>query len=147
MASPTSWSLTTIPRPLACWAISSWSTRPFSVSALRLSCLALSVVYLPPRIWDIWRNRFEYAWAKSLAVTSSPFTRAAHVSGVRVRKPDEPRPNEKMKVRMMAPKMSAISDDFAFDRMPPSIGPAAPFVGGADGEKHRAHGRLESLTA
>src|SRR6266436_6540029 len=96
--------------------------RPFSVSALRLSCLALSLVYLPPRIWDICRKRLEYAWVKSLAVTSSPFTFAAHVSGVRVRKPDEPRPNEKMKVRMMAPKMSAISEDFAFDLITSSIG-------------------------
>src|SRR5581483_2271526 len=59
---------------------------------------------------------------KSLAVTRSPFTFAAQVSGVRVRKPEEPRPKEKMKVRMIAPKISAISEDFAFDRITSSIG-------------------------
>ncbi len=89
---------------------------------MRLSCLALSVVYFPPRIWAIWRKRFEYACAKSLAVISSPLTLAAQVSGVRVRKPVDPRPKEKMKVTMMAPKMSAIKEDFAFDRMTSSIG-------------------------
>src|SRR5258708_19753474 len=91
-------------------------------AAVGLAGLALALVYLPPGIGDICLKRLEYAWVKSLAVTSSPFPFAAHVSGVRVRKPDEPRPKEKMKVRMMAPKMSAISEDFAFDRITSSIG-------------------------
>src|SRR3981189_3613618 len=136
-----------MPRAPACWAISSWSISPFSVSTLRLSCLAWSVVYLPPRIWDICRKRLEYAWVKSLAVTSSPFTRAAQVSGVRVRKPEEPRPKEKMKGRMIAPKMRAISEDFAFDRITSSIGPPLRLLAGATAQNHRPHGRLESLTA
>ena len=114
---------------------------------MRLSCLALSVVYLPPRIWDICRKRLEYAWVKSPAVTSSPFTRAAQVSGVRVRKPDEPRPKEKMKVRMIAPNTRAISEDFAFDRITSSIGPPLRLLAGAAAQNHRPHGRLESLTA
>src|SRR6267378_1154473 len=148
MASATSVSPTRMPRSSACWAISSWSISPFSVSTLRLSCLALSVVYLPPRIWDICRKRLEYAWVKSLAVTSSPFTRAAQVSGVRVRKPEEPRPKEKMKVRMIAPKIRAISEDFAFDRITSSIGPATPSVGWCGRPKApsaRTLGKLDSL--
>src|SRR5882724_11918877 len=148
MASATSVSPTRMPRSSACCAISSWSISPFSVSTLRLSCLALSVVYLPPRIWDICRKRLEYAWVKSLAVTSSPFTRAAQVSGVRVRKPEEPRPKEKMKVRMIAPKIRAISEDFAFDRITSSIGPATPSVGWCGRPKApsaRTLGKLDSL--
>src|SRR5882672_6401791 len=148
MASATSVSPTRMPSSSACWAISSWSISPFSVSTLRLSCLAWSVVYLPPRIWDICRNRLEYAWVKSLAVTSSPFTRAAQVSGVRVRKPEEPRPKEKMKVRMIAPKIRAISEDFAFDRITSSIGLATPSVGWCGGPKSpsaRTLGKLDSL--
>src|SRR2546422_9904654 len=147
MASATSASLTWMPSSSACCAISSWSISPFSVSALRLSVLALADVYLPPRIWDICRKRLEYARVKSLAVTRSPFPFAAQVSGVRVRKPDEPRPKEKMKVRMIAPKISAIREDFAFDRITSSIGPATPSVGLlSGGQKYRLHGRLESLT-
>src|SRR6267142_3856888 len=148
MASATSASLTWMPRSSACWAISSWSTRPLSVSALRLSCLALSVVYLPPRIWDTWRKRFEYARVKSLAVTISPFTLAAQVSGVRVRKPEEPRPKEKMNVRMIAPKISAISEDFAFDLMTSSIGPPLRLLdrcGGPKAPSAQPLGKLDRL--
>ena len=83
--------------------------------------MAFSVVYLPPRCWDICRKRDAYACAKSVAVTTSPFTFAAQVSGVRVRNPDDPRPKEKMKVTMIAPKMRTISDDLALDRITSSM--------------------------
>ncbi len=84
---------------------------------------------------------------KSLAVTISPFTRAAQVSGVRVRNPEEPRPKEKMKVMMIAPKISTISEDFAFERITSSIAAATPLSGRAGRRQfRRAHGRLESLT-
>ena len=78
-------------------------------------------MYLPPRCAEICRKREAYAWAKSPAVTTSPFTFAAQVSGVRVRYPDEPRPNEKMKVTMIAPKMSTIKDERALDRITSSM--------------------------
>ena len=54
-------------------------------------------------------------------MTRSPFTVAAQVSGVRVRKPDEPRPKEKMKETMMAPKIRTMSEERAFDRITSSM--------------------------
>src|SRR3989442_874869 len=91
------------------------------VRRFRSSCLALSTVYLPPRCAEICGRREAYAWAKSRAVTTSPLTFAAQVSGVGVRYPDEPRPNEKMKVTMIAPKMSTIKDERALDRITSSM--------------------------
>ena len=47
------------------------------------------------------------------------------------RKPDEPRPNEKMKVTMIAPKMRAINEDRALDRITSSMwGKLLLFFGG-----------------
>src|SRR5439155_23586155 len=115
-------------------------------SALVWSSRAAAVAYFPPRITDVCRNRMEYACARTLAVTSSPSPRTAQVSGGRVRKPDDPRPKEKMKVRMMAPKMSAIRDDLAFDRITSSIGQRLRLLVAGGRKNHRPHGCLESLT-